>query len=258
MSDYPNKKSHTIERVTWDTRRRWLDVIEVSFITPRMLRICFESPGLHDFMSISPDDHIKLYLPIQGHGDEKCRRDYTVRNYDRNTGILTIDFALHDAGPATEWALQARPGDILEISGPKKSMVVADDFDWYLLVGDETALPAIGRRVESLRQGVDVTTIVLVTDESDHQTFATDAKWTQKWVYRNDPLPGDADLLCQALGEMGLPPGEGYVWMAAEAQVIGTLRKFMVEDLKHPETWLKASNYWRRTAASTGRSREGD
>ena len=47
-------------------------------------------------------------------------------------GELTIDFALHDAGPATAWALAAKAGDALEIGGPRGSMVVADDFDYLL------------------------------------------------------------------------------------------------------------------------------
>ena len=50
----------------------------------------------------------------------------------------------HDGGPATSWAKAAVPGDTLEIGGPRGPTIVANDFDWFLLVGDETALPAIG------------------------------------------------------------------------------------------------------------------
>ena len=82
-------------------------------------------------------------------------RDFTPRRFDSKTATLVIDFALHDAGPATRWALGARAGDRLEIGGPKSSKVVPDDFDGYLLVGDESALPAIGRRVEGASVAVD-------------------------------------------------------------------------------------------------------
>ncbi len=36
----------------------------------------------------------------------------------------------------------------LDIGGPRGLAVVPDDFDWYWLIGDETALPAIGRFIE--------------------------------------------------------------------------------------------------------------
>ena len=80
-------------------------------------------------------------------------RDYTPRRYDAGRNELVIDFALHDAGPATDWAAQAEPGQQLAVGGPRGSFVVPDDFDWYLFIGDETALPAIGRRLEELRAG---------------------------------------------------------------------------------------------------------
>ena len=77
-------------------------------------------------------------------------RDYTPRRYDLDTLELDIDFVLHGDGPASTWAEQAKPGQFLHIGGPRGSMIVPDIFDSYLLIGDETALPAIARRLEGL------------------------------------------------------------------------------------------------------------
>ncbi len=104
-----------------------------------MLRITFSSPDLADFSSPSPDDHIELFLPDPANPGQQVMRDYTPRAFDAARKILTLDFALHDAGPATAWALAAQPGDRLAIGGPKGSVMVADDFDFYLLIGDESA-----------------------------------------------------------------------------------------------------------------------
>jgi NADPH-dependent ferric siderophore reductase len=146
---------HQITPIRRDMRRRLVTVTDVERITLRMQRITFESPDLRDFESAAPDDYIKLFFPTADHAGanaaQVCMRDYTPRHFDPAAARLTVDFALHEAGPATCWALQARAGDTIEIGGPRKSNVVADDFDWYLLIGDETALPAIGRRVEELR-----------------------------------------------------------------------------------------------------------
>jgi len=210
-----------------------------------MRRIRFASPELHDFASDGPDDHVKLFLPTaaaQPDGSHFCMRDYTPRAFDIAAGTLVIDFALHQAGPATAWALAARIGDRLEIGGPRGSLLVADDFDWYLLVGDETALPAIGRRVETLRPGVRVTTVVAVDGAAERQHFEAAADWHPVWAERAGGTD-DAALLHQAIGAT-LPQGDGYVWIAAEAQVARTLRHHLVEVLGHPKAWVKAAGYW--------------
>jgi NADPH-dependent ferric siderophore reductase len=75
-----------------------------------MLRITFASPDLADFSSPSPDDHIKLFLPDPANAGQQVMRDYTPRAFDAARKTLTIDFAVHDAGPATTWAFDAKPG----------------------------------------------------------------------------------------------------------------------------------------------------
>ena len=241
---------HEITRVRRETRRRTVSVTAVERLTPNMQRIRFASPDLHDFESSGPDDHVKLFLPTSArpHGavESGCMRDYTPRNFDPPAGTLVVDFALHEAGPATAWALSAKVGDTLQIGGPRGSNLVADDFDWYLLIGDETALPAIGRRVEGLRPGVPVTTLVVVERGEDRQAFGTAAAWTDLWLTRRSQELDDTALLRQALDAFELPAGDGYVWIAAEAQVARALRSYMIETRGHPRAWIKAAGYWSR------------
>lgn len=241
---------HSILRVRHDAHRYLLSVTHVQRITPRMQRIFFQSSDLGDFESNSPDDHIKLFIPTSKPDDTGnngvCMRDYTPRKFDRATATLTIDFALHDAGPATAWALQARCGDTLEIGAPRKSNVVTDDFDWYLLIGDETALPAIGRRVEELRPGARVTTVVAIETLAECQTFATSAVWTPLWIAREGQSAGDDALLRRAFADYKAPHGDGYIWIAAEASVARSLRSLVSEAWGHPSEWTKSSGYWMR------------
>src|SRR6266568_4230449 len=70
-------------------------------------------------------------------------RDYTPRRFDAVQRELDIEFALHGDGPAATWAAQAAPGQRVMIGGPRGSFIVPTDFDWHLLIGDETALPAV-------------------------------------------------------------------------------------------------------------------
>jgi NADPH-dependent ferric siderophore reductase len=234
-------------RIRHELRRRMLTVSSTELLTPRMRRFGFTSPGLHDFVSASHDDHIKLFFPGAGKdadGRETCMRDFTPRRFDRSRGTLFVEFALHEAGPATQWAMSAQVGDTLQIGGPKGSTVVPDDFDWYLLIGDETALPAIGRRVEELRADVPVATFVL-TEAGETQDFQTKTVWTPRWIAR-DASSDDASLLRTALAEYALPKGEGFVWIAAEASVARSVRSYIIDDLGHPRQWTKAAGYWKR------------
>lgn len=233
---------HQILRVRHEIKRRRLTVREVSRVTPGMIRVVLADPGLADFVSAGFDDHVKLFFPAEGAEPE--RRDYTPRAFDTEGGTLTIDFVLHDAGPATRWAVDARPGDTLEIAGPRGSVVVSDSFDWWLLIGDETALPAIGRRLEEAPMGARITTIVAVTGPEEEQVIATRADHRAIWVHRPAADAADPEPLLTALAGLEWPEGEGFVWIAAEAGAARALRGHLLDVRNHPRQWHRASGYW--------------
>lgn len=233
--------SHEISRVRHELRRRTIVVKHVEWITPGMKRIRF-GEELAGFTSLSADDHLKIFVPDES--GELVARDYTPRRFDAGREELEIDFAMHEAGPVTAWARDAEVGDSIGIGGPRGSVVVPYDFDWWLLIGDETALPAIGRRLEEMPSGVPVTAIIAVADKSEQQIFVTKANLTTIWVHRALDRADAPEPLISALRDFTPPPGEGYVWIAAEASVARALRQQVTEQMKHPAQWLKASGYW--------------
>ncbi|HEY4135810.1 MAG TPA: siderophore-interacting protein [Alphaproteobacteria bacterium] len=240
---------HMTTRVRHETRQRTLTISRIERLNPRMLRFAFTSPDLGDFVSAAHDDHVKLVFPHPPGTDENAkplRRDFTPRAYDAAAGTMVIDFALHESGPATQWATAARVGETLDIRGPRGSKVVPDDFDWYLLIGDETALPAIGRRVEELRAGVPVTTLATIADAGEAQSFDTRAAWTPLWATRPAGSNDDAALLQSALAGWTPPPGDGFVWIAGEAALARALRDHFIDERGHPKDWVKAAGYWQR------------
>ena len=233
-----------LRRVRHQNGRRMLTVSSVETLTPRMRRIVFQSAQLADFTSLSFDDHIKLFLI--GADGAPIMRDYTPRYFDARAGTLTIDFALHEAGPATAWAMTAATGDRLEIGGPRGSAIIAPTYDWHLLIGDETALPAIGRRVEELPAGARVTTVVAVDGYDDIQTFRTDARWTGEWLRRDRLGKDDAANVGHALERLFPSRGDGFVWIAGEAQFARALRGHVAARHGQPLQRIKASGYWVR------------
>ncbi|MBW4332115.1 siderophore-interacting protein [Stakelama sp. CBK3Z-3] len=232
---------HKTTRIRRERRRRQLTVTERVELSPHMIRLTFTSPDLADFESQGADDHIKLFFADAEGG--RAMRDYTPRAFDIEAQTLSIDFAIHDAGPATAWALKAQPGDTLSIGGPQGSTVIADDFDWYLLIGDETALPSIGRRLEELRPGVPVFVVASVDAPEDRFPLPAREGLAEYWTFRSEG--GDeADRIVAVLEGLTLPDGEGYVWIAAEATVARAVRFHVIEAMGHPREWTKAGGYW--------------
>ena len=182
-----------IERVRHELKSRTIHVGSIDQLTPGMLHITFTGDDLADFVSLAPDDHVKLFVPTPT-GDI-ARRDYTPRRYDPRAKILMIDFALHDAGPATQWPMNAKLGDTLQIGGPKSSVVMESKVPRWLLIGDETALPAIGRRIEEAIAGTKITSIVAVAGAEERQSFETEANLTMHWAYCPLSVASDPDAL---------------------------------------------------------------
>ncbi|TDK38959.1 siderophore-interacting protein [Rhizobium deserti] len=229
-----------IERVRHELKRRELTVRSVEKLTPNMLRIALVGEDLADFLSASPDDHVKIFLPTAE--GEPERRDYTPRRYDTAARELVLDFAVHEAGPATQWALEAQVGSRLSIGGPRGSAVISGVKHW-ILVGDETALPSMGRRVEEAGPDETFTVIGAVTGSQEEQTFETAAQLRTIWVHRPLSAAANASDIISVLNTVDIP-AETFAWIAAEASVARAVRAYLTEGRNHPLPWLKAAGYW--------------
>jgi NADPH-dependent ferric siderophore reductase len=255
---------HAISRVRHEPRRRLLTVRQVERFTPAMARITLGG-DLAGFLSASYDDHVKVFFPLPGdtkptlpdpgpNGEANGAprspgRDYTPRRFDLGRNELIIDFALHDAGPATDWAAQAAAGQQLAVGGPRGSFVVPDDFEWYLFIGDETALPAIGRRLEELRDDTRAFVVAAVTGPEEQQAFESRAGVETVWVHRPLSRAEDPAPLLDAVRGLQLPQsGDGYCWAAGESQTAKLLRQHLVAERGFDKAWVKAAGYWKRGA----------
>lgn len=229
-----------IERVRREIRRRTLSVERVERVTPAMVRITFSGEELADFESLGFDDHVKIGVPVPG--GEMERRDYTPRRFDTQARRLVVDFAVHDAGPVTQWALGAKPGDTLAVGGPRGSAVISGVKRW-LLVGDETALPAMGRLIEEAKAGTTIVSIAAVAGAAEQQSFETPADLTTLWAHRPLAKAADPAALLSVVRTVELRP-QTFVWVAAEAGVARAIRNHLVDERGYPLSWIKAAGYW--------------
>ena len=250
-------------RVRYEVKLRLAQVASVEQISPRMRRITLAGESLDGFTSAGAGDHVKLFFPAPGQDkpvlpvlrDGKpvypdgavapAVRDYTPRRYDPQARALTLEFVLHGDGPAASWAAQAEPGQWLGIGGPRGSLLTPDDCETYLLVGDETALPAIARHLEELRPGVRALVLIEAEGADEERHLPTAANATVTWLHRNGRAAGTTRLLENALRELALPGGDTYAWVAAEVETARRLRRYLVEEEALPRAQVRAAGYWR-------------
>ncbi|KWB21753.1 FAD-binding protein [Burkholderia cepacia] len=266
-----NTSERTVTRVRHTLKFRLLQVLRVHAVTPHLLRVTLGGPDLADFESASFDDHVKVFFPPPGaerpamptlgaNGPEfpegeprPVARDFTPRRFDRAARELDLEFVLNHPGPASQWATQARVGQWLGIGGPRGSFVVPTGFDWHLLIGDDTALPAVARRLEELPAGARAVVVMEVADRTAQIAFDTRADVREIWRFRAeaDADAANGDVLLNAVRDLPLPPsGDGYVWAAGEALSIRAVRQHLTGERGIDKSRIRAAAYWKRGAAA--------
>ncbi len=239
MSDGPG-----ITRIRHELRRRDLDVVRIETPAPHLVRVVLGGAELEGFTSLGFDDHVKL---IFAGGDPPLMRDFTPRRYDPRASELWIDFVVHAAGPATEWATQAKTGQRLRVAGPKGSVVIpAERIGHHLFVGDETAIPAIARRLEELPDEASATVLIEAgSDWRNAPLFERRERFTVQWVDRSEAGPPAAPVLA-ALRDHDLTASATFAWVAGESQFARAIRRHLVDERGIPKGWVKAAGYWQR------------
>jgi NADPH-dependent ferric siderophore reductase len=264
-----------------------VEVARVERLSPSFVRVELAAPALADFGVDGPlyDQRIKLIFP----GDRT--RTYTVRDVlgEGEQTRLVVDFVIHapdePSGPGGEWAARAKAGDRVVTMAPRRGAPFGGiEFDpagatHLLLVGDETALPAIASILEDLSDDATGSVFVEVPLTEDIQDLRRPPGLSVTWLPRNGRARG-AELHGAVLGLLGADAvdpvfdevdpdlwetptysssGEDvdarvvvaheydglYAWIAGEAKVVTGLRRALVEDLGIDRHQVCFMGYWR-------------
>lgn len=219
-----------------------------------MARITVGGPQIEDFAGAGTDENVMLYLYEPGAELpepltlESARvamsrvrpymRTYTIRRHDPAANEIDFDFVLHgDHGPASKWASNAKPGDEVIFVGPSPAYQPNPDADWHLLIGDETALPAIGAIMQALPTA-EIKAFVEIEDAAEEQDLDV------VWVHRNGVPAGSPEPLVKALEAAEFPQGRPAVWAAGERQVMQAVREVLV-GRGVDRASVRPASYWR-------------
>ncbi|MET1042918.1 MAG: siderophore-interacting protein [Microbacteriaceae bacterium] len=191
-------------------------------------------------------------------------------------------------GPAAEWLSSVGIGGQVVIVGPDSGSVDSHiGIDWHpgdasevLLAGDETAAPAICSVIESLPAGVTAHAFIEVPDAADRLPLDVADGCTVTWLARDGGQVGsvlepavrdwvsahpaairpaltasaqsveDVDVDTQLLWDSPAQShGQFYAWLAGEAAMIKTLRRFLVTETGIDRSQVAFMGYWRHGKA---------
>lgn len=244
---------------------RVLKVAQVRALTPRLLRITFKGDDLARYDR--PDQlHCRLIfqpkgvsapewpvLDDRGHvvwprRQKLTTRVYTIRRIDAAAGEIAIDFALHERpGPATHWAIEAEPGDIVGILGPAANGVKPADF--YVLAGDETGLPGIARILERLAEGARGLACIEVDNPSEELLLTHPAGIELRWLHRAGAPPGTTGLLPDAVRSVVWPSDldRVFFWGGCEHKAFRQIHRMLRQEVGLPAERQTLYSHWNRT-----------
>lgn len=211
-------------------------VTGVRELTPRMRRITVRSDGMVG-VAVRPAQDVELWL--REDSGRRVKRRYTIRSSAPADGSIDLDVLLHGAGPGSAWGATAAPGDEVEFQGPRGKLELVPA-DWHLLVGDESALPAIAAICEALTPSEPALALIEVAGTADELPVVAA---TLRWVHRGDVPAGGAELLSTALAALELPPGRGHGYLMGETRAMVALRGVLeARGIAHESIFVKG--YW--------------
>ena len=184
----------------------------------------------------------RIVWPQGSHG--VSLRSYTARRQDPTAREVDIDFVLHGDGPAAAWAAAAAPGALLGVAGG--GSLGESPAGWLLLVGDETALPAIARILAAAAPATRGVVLAEVAGPDEEQDLGGPAGVSVRWLHRGDVPPGESALLVDAVAALERPADEVFAWVAAESSVVRSIRADLRGRWGLTRAQHHAIAYWRR------------
>ncbi|MFF5568249.1 siderophore-interacting protein [Streptomyces sp. NPDC012623] len=259
-----------------ETRRMiTLEVRRNTRLSPGFSAITLGGPELEHLEPMGYDQAVRLFLPREGQDGltmptlsseawmaqvlvlPKSRRprvrNYTIRRTRPELNEVDIEFALHGVGPAAAWARGAKPGDPAGIFDMGMSYLPPAGAEWQLLVGDESAVPAILAILEHAPASLVADVFLEVASDEDIRTDITAPDGVRvHWLARDgaDVRPGA--LALEAVRALAPRPGRSYTWVAGESGLATGVRRHLVRDRGVPKADIAFYGYWRYGRSSIG------
>ena len=253
--------------ITLEVRRR-------EVLSPGFASVTLGGPAVQDLVVAGADQAVRLFFPREGQtalrmptvsneawiaqlllAPKSVRpwvRNLTIRRVRPADDELDIEFALHGDSPLSSWVRRAKPGDPAGIFDIGTTYRLPDHVRGQLLVGDETALPAILSILDGTPPGLATHVYLEVATAADIRAVPAPAGVRIHWLSRDadDLRPGT--LALDAVRHASLPPGPFYTWVAGESRLATTVRRHLVDDRGVSKRDISFIGYWRLGRSAPG------
>ncbi|MBB4930622.1 NADPH-dependent ferric siderophore reductase [Lipingzhangella halophila] len=243
-------------------------VESVTAVSEGYLRVAVTSDELVAYRDVRPADAFKLLLPPQGQGSvdfpergedgipywpegtrQPVLRAFTVRRFEPALLRVEFDVARHD-GLTLRWLANAAAGDVIGLAGMRREFHAGTGVDHHVIIGDSSALPAVSAIVESLSPDVPASVYLAVDHDSDRALLPDRPHVTTFWVAGGSPVGHDSALE-RTVRRNWQGRGRTQVWLAAEASVMRSLRRLVLDEHGVSRDDLHSAAYWKTGLDST-------
>lgn len=239
---------------------RTIEVSRTEALGPRMRRVVLSGPALEGFPVPLPGASVRLLVPSPGadglvlpvwngnefllpDGRRPALRTFTPRHVDPESGDLAVDVVLHGGGVASGWAATVEPGAACAVSGPGRGYSVDAAASGFVLVGDETALPAIAQLLEAIPTPAPVRVHVEVAAPEGRIALPDHPRATVDWHDLTDTADPGAAMVA-AVRDLDL--GNDHIWVAGEAASVQRIRRHLFEEIGVARARATVRGYWKR------------
>jgi NADPH-dependent ferric siderophore reductase len=237
-------------------------VLRTERISSACTRVTFGGGGLERFRWRAPDQFVYVLVPPPGHDDLVIGTDfrwsayhelpdavrpvgayYTVRAHRAEVGEIECDVFLHDpAGPASTWAASATEGGPAALWGPRTAWDPPTGTTRWLLVADQTGVPAVEAILRWLPDGGEVTVLVEADGvDAVPQLAGRDVAW----LARDGTPAGTSSVLVDAVRSLDLDADGLYAWGGAESRAMRDVRRHLRCEVGLARGQVSMTPYWR-------------
>lgn len=219
-------------------------VTGVEQISSAVIRIDFTSETLLYPDGEKPSAWVRAWFPDVEGGSKQFQRGYTLMDPESATGRFAVCFLVHHpAGPASNWAQHAQPGDELVVQRMGGDGWDLDDPQpaGYLVCGDVAAWPGIRSILQGAPTGVPIRAFIEYTHDDDPQLdlpVRPELDLQVTWV----PSRADGRSLVDALGEHDYRGWKS--WVAAESTATRLVKAKLSGEHGHNKGTMHAQAYW--------------
>lgn len=244
-------------------------VVRNEQVSPNFRQITVGGGDLATFEPLGPDTFLYVLAPPRGRceltvdqgftweayvgmapEDQPVGAYYTLRRWRPEAAELDLVVLRHgDDGEGSAWAGRTRPGDPVALWGPRTAWAPPPDTDRYLLVADETGLPALSVILEDLPAGTPVRALVEVGDPADRLPIETEADLTLTWLPRGGAEAGTSSVLIDAVRAAEVGADRTYAWGGGESRAVTAVRRHLRHEVGFAREAVSMTGYWRHPAS---------